>query len=93
MPDLGTVAAPAAFLTTLAGMLTYLGQAVLSDRKSHAESLDRERAQTQRAEDALERCREARNTAEQKLALAELQVARLSIEYGHSDNRSTGRGH
>jgi hypothetical protein len=81
MPDAATTLLGTVFAGSLTAMLGYVGTTVASDR-----------ARAQRTEDALDRCRSqleeeirGRRLAEQALAMAELTIARLRIEYGDSD--------
>jgi hypothetical protein len=94
MADAGTVVLGTAFVGSLGAMLTYIANTVISDRNRTASAIDSERARTERAETLLEKCREkydeevtARIAAKQDLALCELKLARLAIEYGHSDTQ------
>lgn len=94
MADAGTVVIGTAFVGSLGAMLTYIANTVISDRNRSASAIDGERARTERAETKLEQCREkyeaavsARLAAKQELALCELKLARLAIEYGHSDTQ------
>lgn len=84
MPDLGSIAAPAGFLTALMGLLGYLTKAVISDRSKYAGDLEAEQARTARAETALERAQDeldraliARRAADTDLATAEAEMEGL----------------
>ena len=84
MPDVAAIAAPISFLGALAGILTYLGNAIVSDRKAFNDRLAEERAARKEAEEAadvakreLETETRARWAAERDLATAELEMERL----------------
>lgn len=74
VPDIGAVAAPVGFLGALAGILTYLGNAIVADRGRLAEERDR----ADRLQDELDAEIRARRAAERDLMTAELELERLS---------------
>ena len=85
MPDIASVAAPVGFLGALAAVLTYLGQAIVSDRRAFAERLADERTARKEAEDAADAARReleseirTRMAAERDLNTAEMEMERMA---------------
>jgi hypothetical protein len=84
VPDVASVAAPVGFLGALVGVLTYLGNAIVSDRKAFAERIADERARAARAEETADRLQDeldseirTRRAVERDLATAELEMERM----------------
>jgi hypothetical protein len=73
VPDVAAVAAPVGFLGALAAILTYLGNAIVTDRAQ----LAAERTRADALQDELDGEIRTRRAAERDLATAELEMERL----------------
>lgn len=80
MADLGSLAAPAGFLTALIAMLTYIGRQITSDRAEYRARITEEQARTKRAETAAEQAGQDAEAALRLKRAADLDLATAAAE-------------
>lgn len=80
MADLGSLAAPAGFLTALIAMVTYVGKQIASDRAEYRAKIAEEQARTKRAETKADQAELDAETARRRQREADVNLATAEAE-------------